>query len=327
MTALPSGAEPLADPRAIFDEILSGNVDDAEIARFLVALADRGETVDEIVGAARALRSRMVAVAVPEAAVDVCGTGGDGAHTLNISTAVAIVVAACGVPMAKHGNRAASSKSGAADVLSALGLKLDLEPDRVEASIREIGIGFLFAARHHPVMARVAPVRRALKRRTIFNLLGPLANPGGVKRQLVGVFSPEWTQPLAAALGDLGAERALVVHGADGLDELSVTGPSEAAFFSGGTVTAQTITPADANLTEHSLDALRGGTPEENAAALLRLLDGETGAYRDVVVLNAAAALMVAGRAETLAEGAEHAHIALDEGLARKKLEEWRQFA
>lgn len=327
MNVLPDPRAPLEKPEEVFGLILSGRVDDPEIARFLVGLAERGETVAEIEGAARALRRRMVAVEAPPGAVDVCGTGGDGAHTRNISTAVAIVLASCGVPVAKHGNRAASSKSGAADVLSELGLDLDLEPKRVEASIQEIGIGFLFAARHHPVMARVAPVRRALGRRTIFNLLGPLANPAGVKRQLVGVYDARWTRPLAEALHRLGAERALTVHGDGGLDELAVSGPSELAELDGGIVTERDVLPEDAGLSRHELAAIRGGTPAENAAALIDLLQGQRGAYRDIVVLNTAAALMAAGRADTLADGAHLAQIALDAGASRHKLEDWRQFA
>lgn len=327
MNELPDPHAPLENPQAVFGLILSGRVEDAEIARFLVGLAERGETVEEIEGAARALRQRMVAVEAPPGAVDVCGTGGDGAHTRNISTAVAIVLASCGVPVAKHGNRAASSKSGAADVLSELGLNLDLEPQRVEASINEIGIGFLFAARHHPVMARVAPVRRALGRRTIFNLLGPLANPAGVDRQLVGVYDERWTRPLAEALQRLGAVHALTVHGDGGLDELALSGPSIGAELAGGKIEDRRMTPEDAGLQRHALEAIRGGTPAENAAALIALLEGRKDAYRDIVILNTAAALTVAGRAESLADGAHLAQIALDDGASRQKLEDWRQFA
>ncbi|MBV7256525.1 anthranilate phosphoribosyltransferase [Pacificimonas sp. WHA3] len=323
---LPDPKHPLRDPEAAFSAILAGRIEDADIARFLVGLAERGETVSEIVAAAGVLRAHMVRVDAPAHAIDVCGTGGDGMHTRNISTAVAILVAACGVPVAKHGNRAASSQSGAADVLSCLGLSLDLAPDRLEASISEVGIGFLFAARHHPVMARVAPVRKALGRRTIFNLLGPLSNPAGVTRQLVGVFSPEWTRPLAKALLGLGAERAMVVHGHDGLDELTVTGTSVAGRLDHGRIDDVTVSPADAGLSRHDMQALRGGTPQENAAALLRLLDGEIGAYRDITVLNAAAALVVAGISDNLADAAAVAVAALDDGAAKDKFEQWRAF-
>ena len=324
--ALPDPSRPLDAPEDAFARILSGQVEDADIARFLIGLAERGEEVAEIVGAARALRANMIAVAAPEGAVDVCGTGGDGQHTFNISTAVAIVVAGAGVPVAKHGNRAASSLSGAADILSCLGLDLELAPERVEASIAEIGIGFLFAAHHHPVMARVAPVRRALKRRTIFNLIGPLANPAGVKRQLVGVFDRDWTAPLAEALLALGSEEALVVHGLDGLDEITVTTTTASSHLKSGAITDREISPQSAGLTTHGLDSLRGGTPEQNAAALLALLDGAPGAYRDIVALNAGAALMVAGRAETLEQGVKISQTVIDDGRASAKLDQWRDF-
>lgn len=325
---LPDPSTPLTDIDAedAFTAILSGQVEDAAIGRFLLGLSERGETIEEIAAAARVLRRNMVTVSAPDGAVDVCGTGGDGMHTRNISTAVAIVVAACDVPVAKHGNRAASSQSGAADILSCLDLDLDLPPDRVEASIAEVGIGFLFAARHHPVMARVAPVRRALKRRTIFNLLGPLSNPAGVVRQLVGVFSADWTRPLAEALHTLGAERAMVVHGGDGLDELTVTTGSDIAELTGGCVTSHRIGPEMAGLARHDLSAIRGGTPQNNADALIRLLDGEVGGYRDITVLNSAAALCVAGKTNDLGAGALMASQALDDGRARDKLKEWRAF-
>ncbi|MGB3723956.1 MAG: anthranilate phosphoribosyltransferase [Pacificimonas sp.] len=323
---LPDPSQPLDDPDAAFAAILSGQVEDVDIASFLIGLAERGETVEEIIAAASVLRTHMIAISAPDHTIDVCGTGGDGMHTRNISTAVAILVAACGVPVAKHGNRAASSQSGAADVLSCLGLDLDLAPDRVEASIDRVGIGFLFAAKHHPVMARVGPVRRALGRRTIFNLLGPLSNPAAVKRQLIGVFSPEWTVPLAEALHGLGAIRAMVVHGMDGLDELTVTTKSTVAALENGTVASTYISPIDARLLRHDMAAIRGGKPQENADALVRLLDGQAGGYRDVTVLNAAAALCVAGKANDLASGALMASQALDDGRASDKLKEWRAF-
>lgn len=328
MRHLPATGTPLgeAEARAAFDAILNADVEDAEIARFLTGLAERGETVDEIVAAASVLRSRMRPVAAPEGAIDVCGTGGDGAHTLNISTAVAIVVASCGVPVAKHGNRAASSKSGAADVLSALGLDLDLASDTVERSLAEIGIGFLFAAKHHPVMARVAGVRRAIGRRTIFNMIGPLANPAGVKRQLVGVPGEQWLLSIAGALQRLGADAAMVVHGSDGLDELTVTGPTACTRLIGGRLETEEVSPEVAGLVRHEPEAIRGGTPEENAAAMLRLLEGERGGYRDIVCLNAAGALIVAGKAEDWAAGAAIAATTLDDGRARALLERWKAF-
>jgi anthranilate phosphoribosyltransferase len=325
---LPDTRQPLgeAEARAAFDAILDADVDDAEIARFLTGLADRGETVDEVVAAASVLRERMTKVSAPEGAIDVCGTGGDGAHTLNISTAVAVVVAACGVPVAKHGNRAASSKSGAADVLGELGVDLDLASDTVERSLQEIGIGFLFAARHHHVMARVAGVRRALGRRTIFNLLGPLANPAGVRRQLVGVFDRRWVRPLAEALHRLGTTHAMVVHGSDGLDEITISGPTFLAQLDEGSITESEVTPADAGVALHELGGIRGGSAAENAAAMRNLFAGAEGPYRDIVCLNAAGALIVAGAAENWKEGAELAGRTLSDGRARARLERWRAF-
>lgn len=315
-----------AEALAAFDAILDADVDDAGIARFLTGLAERGETVDEIVAAASVLRARMQTIAAPPDAIDVCGTGGDGAHTLNISTAVAIVVAACGVPVAKHGNRAASSKSGAADVLGVLGIDLDLASDTVERSLAEIGIGFLFAAKHHPVMARVARVRRALGRRTIFNLLGPLANPAGVTRQLVGVPGPQWMLPITEALKRLGATSAMVVHGSDGLDEITVTGPTHYARLTNGVIETAKVTPEAASLERHAGSALKGGEPADNAAAMRRLFAGETGAYRDIVCLNAAGALMVAGVAAGWSEGVKIAAGALDDGRAQRLLARWSAF-
>lgn len=328
MKQLPDASAPLDEntARDAFELILNADVEDAEIARFLTVLSDRGETVDEIVAAATLLRLRMKPVTAPANAIDVCGTGGDGAQTLNISTAVAIVVAACGVPVAKHGNRAASSRSGAADVLSALGIDLDLASDAVERSLAAVGIGFLFAARHHPVMARVAGVRRALGRRTIFNLLGPLANPAGVRRQLVGVPGPQWVMPIAEALGRLGAESAMVVHGSDGLDEITVTGPTMFARLSGGRISAGELTPADAALPCHAAAAIIGGEPSDNAEALRRLLGGSTGAYRDIVCLNAAAALIVADMVDDWSAGAAMAASAIDDGRARALLGRWSAF-
>jgi len=328
MRLLPSTKAALgeADARAAFDAILSAEVEDAEIARFLTGLAARGETVDEIVAAASVLRQRMRRVAAPAGAIDVCGTGGDGAHTLNISTAVAIVVAACGVPVAKHGNRAASSQSGAADVLAALGLDLDLASDTVEHTLAEIGIGFLFAARYHPVMARVAGVRRALGRRTIFNLLGPLANPAGVKRQLVGVPGPQWVEPIAAALARLGAEAAMVVNGSDGLDEITVTAATRYARLDDMRIVTGEVIPENAGVRRHTAAAIRGGSADDNAQAMLRLLDGEPGAYRDIVLLNAAGALIISGRADDWMDGAMIAAEAIDSGAGRALLQRWIAF-
>jgi anthranilate phosphoribosyltransferase len=323
---LPDPASPLPQDaaEAAFAGILDGEVDDATLAGFLTALADRGETVTEIVAAARALRTRQINGPHAPDAIDVVGTGGDGKHSLNVSTATAIVVAACGVRVAKHGNRAASSSSGAADVLAELGVP-DLTAERLGPCLDSVGITFLHAARHHPAMARVAPVRRALGRRTIFNLLGPLANPAGVKRQLVGVFSPEVLQPMAEALHALGSSHAAVVHG-DGYDELTVTGDSHIAVLNGGRITTSAFSPETANVGRHTAEALTGGTPAYNAARLAALLAGETGAYRDIVVLNAAAALRVADPALGWTDAAARASDALANGAASEVLARWKEF-
>lgn len=322
---LPDPSAPL-DPDAAaeaFASILDGKVDDDALSSFLVTLATRGETVDEIVAAATALRARMTPGPSAPDAIDVCGTGGDGKHSLNVSTAVSIVVAACGIKVAKHGNRAASSSSGAADVLMALGVP-ELAPDRLGACLDDVGITFLHAARHHPAMARVAPVRRALGRRTIFNLLGPLANPAGVQRQLVGVFAPGWTLPMATALAALGSRRAMVVHG-DGYDELTVTGASEFALADGA-MTTGAITPADVGITPCDAGALAGGDAAHNAGRLRALLAGERGAYHDIVVLNAAAALTVANADLPLATAADRTRDALASGAAQDILARWSNF-
>jgi anthranilate phosphoribosyltransferase len=314
-------------PNAAFRAIFDGLWNDAEIAAYLIALSDRGETPQEIAAAAAELRARMLPVEAPPGAIDVCGTGGDGAHTLNVSTAVAIVVAACGAPVAKHGNRAASSRCGAADVLGALGLDLNQTPARAEACLAEVGIAFLFAPNHHPAMARVAPIRRALGRRTVFNLVGPLANPAAVRRQLVGVFAPAWVERTAEALRLLEAERALVVHGREGLDELSPGGPTHVAWLDDDRVTIlPDFEPEAAELRRWPAGALAGGDAAHNAAALTALLQGARGAYRDAVLLNAAAALIVAGSVSGLAEGAARAAQAVDSGAARDLLARWVAF-
>jgi anthranilate phosphoribosyltransferase len=300
---------------------MSGIVDQAGIAALLTALAVRKPTVEEIVGAASAMRGAMEIVEAPSNAIDLCGTGGDGQGTLNISTACAFVVAGAGVPVAKHGNRNMSSKSGAADVLEALGANIDVDASRASACLRETGVCFLFAQRYHPAIKYAAPVRRALGFRTIFNLLGPLANPARVKRQLVGVFGKEWVEPIASAMNQLGSEFAWVVHGADGLDELSIAGNTNVAVLQGGSVREHTVTPEDADLRRTSLRALKGGTADENARALRRLFDGERSAYRDIVLLNSAAALIVAGKVRDLKHGAEYAAQSLDTGLARNTLD------
>jgi anthranilate phosphoribosyltransferase len=306
----------------LFGRMLDGGMDDAEIAETLVTLADRGETAEDIAGAVLAMRARMKRISAPANAIDVCGTGGDGQHSLNVSTAVALVVAACGVPVAKHGNRAASSKAGAADTLEALGLNLTRAGEMAETTLPDLGIAFLFAQSHHPALGRIAPIRKALGRRTIFNLIGPLANPAGVKRQLVGVASPALVPLYHDAMALLGTEAALIVSGEEGLDELSIAGPSCIAAI-GLNGLGAAITPEDAGLPRHSLDALRGGEADYNAAALRRLLMGEPGAYRDAVLLNAAGALIVAGEADDWHSGAEEAAEAIDKGLAKALLDCW----
>ncbi len=321
MSLLPVLAENEAE--TAFGAILDGAMPDAEIAEFLIALSDRGETASEIAGAARAMRARMIPVIAPPGAIDVCGTGGDGHHTLNVSTAVALVVAATGVPVAKHGNRAASSKAGAADTLEALGLNLDRAAETAEATLGDLGIGFLFAGLHHPAMARIMPIRKAIGRRTIFNLMGPLANPAGVKHQLVGIARPAYVSIYAEALASLGTERAMIVSGDEGLDELSLAGGNELAEVGLQGITMRRIVAADAGLSAAPVGAIRGGDAAYNAAALRALLLGEPGAYRDAVLFNAAAALMVADKARSLPEGVEEAAETIDKGLANTLLDCW----
>lgn len=310
-----------ADMRAAMDLLLEGAATPAQAGAFLAALAVRGETPEEIAAAAAALRARADSIAAPAGAIDVCGTGGSGLKTLNISTAVAFVVAACGVPVAKHGNRAVSSASGSSDVLAALGVNLHAPLPVVERCLNETGVAFLFAPRHHPAVRHVGPVRAELGVRTLFNILGPLANPAGARRQIMGVYAAALCAPLAEALGRLGAERAWVVHGEDGLDELTVTGESHVAAFEDGAVKSFRIKPEDAGLARSNLSEIAGAGPEENAVALQALLGGKTGPYRDIVLLNAAAALVVAGAADTLAEGAQTGASAIDDGRAAARLE------
>ncbi len=328
LALLPDAETPLdgQTAEAAFADILDGKVPDEDIARFLTTMAERDETAVEIAAAARVMRARMIPITAPDDAIDVCGTGGDGAHSLNISTAVALVVAAAGVPVAKHGNRAASSKAGAADTLEALGLDLDRASARAEESLADLGIAFLFAQKHHPALGRLAPIRRAIGRRTIFNLLGPLANPARVTRQLIGVARVDYLPTIATALDLLGAEAAMIVSGEENLDELSIAGPSRAIRIGRIGNRDTVVTPEDAGLLRHGLDAIRGGDPAFNAAALRRLLAGEAGAYRDAVVLNAAAALIVAGEAEDWTEAAERAAETIDAGLANALLDCWIAF-
>jgi anthranilate phosphoribosyltransferase len=328
ITLLPDAATPLdhATAEAAFADILDGKVSADAISTFLTTMAERDETSIEIAAAARAMRARMIPVAAPAGAIDVCGTGGDGAHSLNISTAVAIVVAAAGVPVAKHGNRAASSKAGAADTLEALGLDLDRASARAEESLADLGIAFLFAQKHHPALARIAPIRKAIGRRTIFNLLGPIANPARTTRQLIGVARVDYLQTYAEALTLLGSESAMIVSGEENLDELSIAGPSHAVHIGACGDGLRVITPEDAGLPRHGLSAIRGGDPAYNAAALRALLMGEQGAYRDAVLLNSAAALIVAGHARDLREGVEEAAETIDKGLAKTLLDCWIRF-
>ncbi len=312
-----------AEAEAVFGRMLDGDMADAEIAATLIDLAERGETANEIAGAARAMRARLIPVKAPTGAIDVCGTGGDGHHTLNVSTAVALVVAACGVPVAKHGNRAASSKAGAADTLEALGLDMDRAVQTAETTLAELGICFLFAGKHHPAMARIMPIRKALGRRTIFNLMGPLANPAGVQRQLIGIARPAYVPIYADALAQLGTEHSMIVSGDEGLDELSLAGGNEVAVIDPQGYAMQRISALDAGLVAAPIEALRGGDAVFNAAALRGLLAGEASAYRDAVLLNSAGALLVAGAANGWPEGVAMAAEAIDAGLAAALLNRW----
>src|ERR1700688_1156298 len=304
-----------------FDSMMSGEATPSQMGGLLMALRVRGETVDEITGAVSAMRSKMLRVSAPADAVDVVGTGGDGSGSVNVSTCASFIVAGAGVPVAKHGNRALSSRSGAADVLSSLGVRIDIKPDQGGRCVTEAGIGFMFAPSHHPAMKNVGPTRVELATRTIFNLLGPLSNPAGVKRQMVGVFSRQWVQPLAQVLKNLGAETAWVVHGSDGLDEITLTGATSVAALEGGKLRRFEVTPEDAGLKRVKPDALRGGDAGQNAKALLDVLKGAPGAFRDVAILNAAAALIVAGSAKDLKEGAALAAKSIDRGEAGARLD------
>jgi anthranilate phosphoribosyltransferase len=307
--------------RSVMTIIMNGEATPSQIGAFLIGMRVKGESVGEIAAAVSIMREKMVKVDAPEDAIDIVGTGGDGAETLNISTTAAIVVAASGVPVAKHGNRALSSKSGAAECLQALGVKLELTPEQVSRCVREAGIGFMFAPAHHPAMKHVGPTRMELGTRTLFNLLGPQSNPAGVRRYMLGVFDKKWVEPVAAALLANRAISAWVVHGDSGLDELSTTGPSFVASIKGGSLTSFEVTPEDAGLPRATLAELKGGDPTHNAARLLRLLDGEKSPYRDVVLLNAAAAFVVAGRADTLKLGASLAAAEIDSGRAKATLD------
>lgn len=313
------------EAETLFGRMLDGGMSDAEIAETLIALTERGETSEEIAGAAKALRARLIPIQAPPGAIDVCGTGGDGHHSLNVSTAVAIIVAACGVPVAKHGNRAASSKAGAADTLEALGLDMARAGETAEATLDALGICFLFAANHHPAMRRIQPIRKTIGKRTIFNLMGPLANPARVTRQLIGIARPDYVPVYGRALESLGTQAAMIVSGEEGLDELSGAGPSR-IFSIGNLPVGDTVTPGEAGLPTAPISAIRGGDAACNAAALRRLLQGEQGAYRNAVLLNASAALIVAGRAGNWRDGVEEAAEVLDNGLANTLLDCWIAF-
>ena len=310
-----------AEAEAAFDLLFAGEATSAQMGALLMGLRVRGETVGEITGAVAAMRARMLRVTAPEGAIDIVGTGGDGHGTYNVSTLAAMIVAACGVPVAKHGNRASSSRSGSSDVLTALGVVVGLDGPEVERCLAEVGLGFMSAQTHHAAMRHFAAVRADLGTRTIFNLLGPLSNPASVTRLLVGVFSPEWLEPLARVLGALGAERAWLVHGADGLDEISTTGPTEVVAWEAGDIRRFAITPEEVGLPRAALAELKGGDAWHNAAALTAVLGGAAGPYRDIACLNAAAALVVAGRAGDLRTGLDVARAALDSGRARHILE------
>ncbi|MGC1358308.1 MAG: anthranilate phosphoribosyltransferase [Xanthobacteraceae bacterium] len=304
-----------------FEQMFAGEATPSQMGALLMGLRVRGETVDEIAGAVSAMRSKMLRVAAPANAIDVVGTGGDASGSFNISTCAALIVAGAGVPVAKHGNRALSSRSGAADVLSALGVNINLSPEAVGRCIVEAGIGFMFAPAHHPAMKNVGPTRVELGTRTIFNLLGPLSNPAGVKRQMVGVFSKQWTTPLAQVLKNLGTERAWIVHGSDGLDEITTSGPTSVASLEDGKIKTFEISPDEFGLRKVKPEALRGGDAAENAQAVLNVLKGNASVFRDVALFNAAAALVVAGKAKDLKDGLHAAAHSVDSGEAEGKLD------
>lgn len=325
MNPFPDPSRPLepAEADAAFATLFDGTPSDDQIALFLTTLSDRGETAQEIAAAAKAMRARMIPINAPDGAIDVCGTGGDGLHTLNVSTAVALVVAACDVPVAKHGNRAATSLAGGADTMEALGLDLDRAAETAEATLADLGICFLFAQKHHPALKRFGPIRKAIGRRTILNLLGPLANPAKVKRQLVGIARVDYAPLYAEAMQAIGMTHAMIVSGEDGMDELTLSAGNRVTELSDGAIRAYGLTPEEASLPRWPADAITGGDAAYNAAALRRLLQGETGAYRDAVLFNAGAALVVAGAANDLGSGIEEAAEAIDKGLANALLNCW----
>lgn len=309
------------EARSAFEIILSGEATPSQLGGFLMALRVRGETVGEVTGAVETMRSKMLPVNAPANAIDIVGTGGDNTGSYNISTCTALVVAGCGIPVAKHGNRSLSSKSGAAEALAELGVNIDIGPDKISECIEAAGIGFMFAPLHHAAMKHVGPTRVELATRTIFNLLGPLSNPAGVKRQLVGVFARQWIEPIAEVLKNLNSERVWVVHGSDGMDEITTTGPTFVTELDGGKLRSFEITPEDVGLAVADPADLKGGTPAENAHALREVLSGAKNGYRDVVLFNAAASLVVAGHCDTLKDGVDAAADSIDSGSAADRLE------
>jgi anthranilate phosphoribosyltransferase len=309
------------EAREAFEVILSGSATPSQLGGFLMALRVRGESIAEVTGAVATMRSKMVPVKAPANAIDIVGTGGDNSGSYNISTCTALVVAGCGVPVAKHGNRSLSSKSGAAEALAELGVNIDIDANKISDCITRAGIGFMFAPLHHAAMKHVGPTRMELGTRTIFNLLGPLTNPAGVKRQMVGVFARKWVEPLAEALRELGSEKAWVVHGSDGMDEITTTGPTAVSELVNGTIRSFEISPEDVGLAISDPKDLKGGLPSENAKALRGVLAGAKNAYRDVVLFNAAASLLVADKVNTLKDGVEMAAQSIDSGSAADTLE------
>ncbi|GAA0770837.1 anthranilate phosphoribosyltransferase [Roseibium denhamense] len=315
------GSLSLDEAKTAFDVILSGSATPSQLGGFLMALRVRGETVNEVTGAVATMRAKMLPVDAPDNAIDIVGTGGDSSGSYNISTCTALVVAGCDVPVAKHGNRSLSSKSGSAEALAELGINIDIGPEKISECIRSANIGFMFAPLHHAAMKHVGPTRVELGTRTIFNLLGPLSSPAGVKRQMTGVFADKWVEPVAEALKELGTEKAWIVHGSDGMDEITTTGPTRVCELAGGELRSFEITPEDAGLPYAEMKDLKGGTPAENAKALREVLAGAKTAYRDIVLFNAAASLIVADKATTLKDGVEMAADSIDSGSAADALD------
>jgi anthranilate phosphoribosyltransferase len=309
------------EARDAFEVILSGSATPSQLGGFLMALRVRGESIAEVTGAVATMRAKMLPVMAPAGAMDIVGTGGDNSGSYNISTCTSIVVASCGVPVAKHGNRSLSSKSGASEALAELGVNIDIGPEQIAECIRKAGIGFMFAPLHHAAMKHVGPTRMELGTRTIFNLLGPLSNPASVKRQMVGVFARQWVEPVAEALKELGSERAWVVHGSDGMDEITTTGPTYVTELKDGSIRSFEISPQDVGLPIADPKDLKGGLPSENARALREVLAGAKNAYRDIVLFNAAASLMIADKATSLKDGVDMAASAIDNGSAADTLE------